>query len=130
MNDSAVIHVEGIGDVGPCRDEDGTLFLMAGDRIYSRFDILAIAAKSEEQKTAWDILNFASDLFLRENDSTFNELYGAVATHLARRFDKNEYFYQDLFKKIYPAMSGDKIIKGPHNPNHMPDAWVSHDGET
>lgn len=62
--------------------------------------------------------------------SAYYRLRSAVYYNALREFDFNEYYYQGLFKRYASeVLPGCKIIKRGNNNKHVPDSWVSIDGE-
>lgn len=68
-------------------------------------------------------------------DEVFNTLYFPVSFCFARKRyymfknQPNEAYYQNLFKEIYPLMSGASIVEIKHDKENIPDAWVNYNGE-
>lgn len=94
-----------------------------------RFKLLSFALNAENEKSAWMILNEASKLYHPRDDSTFNSLYSAVAETIARKYEKNEFTYQRLFKKNCEKCGFGRIVNYKDDGKNIPDAWVEKDGE-
>lgn len=97
-----------------------------------RFDLLACASRAEDYHEAWEILHFTSKLYHPQDDETFNVLYGNVAMEVTRRFNENEFTIQHLFKENVEKILGENchlILHKKNNPKHIPDAWISDNGQ-
>lgn len=97
---------------------------LLGGEILNRFDLLATASRCANENEAWEILKTASILFHPLDDPAFNELYGCVATEITRNFQKDEFYYQRLFKEKYSKLREGTVTDHPANGKDIPDAWV------
>lgn len=93
-----------------------------------RFELLSVAYKCEKENDAWEAMKVASILFHPLDDITFNTLYGITARAIAEKFDKNEYYYQRLFKEKYSKIRIGEIIEVKDDGENIPDAWVNRNG--
>lgn len=94
-----------------------------------RFEMLSASLNCDDKKTAFEILNFASILFHPRGDYVFNTLYGAVAFEIARKFEKDELYFQRLFKEKCSSLGLGEIVPHKDNQKHIPDAWINRNGE-
>lgn len=89
----------------------------------SSFLATALDAKSEEE--SWSILNAASIIGHQMNCDSFNNLYGAVAFEVVRKFSRSEFYYQSLFKeRIHKVLANCSVINKKSDGRNIPDAWV------
>lgn len=92
--------------------------------------ILGEALSTDNKNEAWSFLEAASIIGHQMGCTSFNQLYSAVAFEVCRKFDHNEFYYQSLFKKnVQKIINGCSVIQHLNNKNHIPDAWVSWQGE-
>lgn len=96
-----------------------------------KYKMLAAAVESESEEETRDILN-ALNVF--RNDDVFNSLYYAVLNlvidrRMREHQTKNEFYYQEMFRKAYPRISNTKIITVKNDGENIPDCWVEKDGE-
>jgi hypothetical protein len=109
------------------------------DKLYVHvFDILSLAGEiiseysRENKKKAWECMKLASTMYHSwkgpKNITTFNNLYGAMATHLTWISDisTNEFALQDLFKsRVKELISPEaEIVSVPRLKKHWPDSFV------
>ena len=99
------------------------------EKIIDRFKLLSCALLVDNEKNAWEIMKAASILFHPLNDSYFNQLYCATAFKLILKYDKNEFYYQNMFKKNYSKIRKGKVIHKKSNGLDIPDSWVDKNGE-
>lgn len=104
-------------------------FLVIDGNKLSRFDLLAMAADSEDEKFAWEVMKIASKLFHWQDDKTFNSLYGSVAMEIVSNFIVDEFTVHQMFYDYIAKLPNARIIKRKNNPAHQPDAWVICDEE-
>lgn len=97
--------------------------------VIDRFELLAIAYRCDTERKAWDIMNVASILFHPLEDVTFNTLYKITAKEIARKFDKDEYYFQRLFKEKYSSIRNGEITEIKTDGKNVPDAWVKVDND-
>lgn len=93
-----------------------------------RFELLSVAYKCEKESDAWYAMRLASILFHPLDDITFNTLYGITAMAIAKKFDKNEYYYQRLFKEKYCKIRAGEIVAAKTDGKNIPDAWIKRNG--
>ena len=109
-----------------------TKYLLINDEKINKFELLALASKisNEDKKTAWEVLKLASMLYHPEDDFAFNELYGAVAMDITRKSIEREWDIYSRFDKKIKKLFGPnaRVIKKKNSPRHMPDRWVSIEG--
>lgn len=96
-----------------------------------KYKMLAAAVESESEEETRDILN-ALNVF--RNDDVFNSLYYAVLNlvidrRMREHQTKNEFYYQEMFRKAYPRISNTKIITVKNDGENIPDCWVEKDGK-
>lgn len=96
-----------------------------------KYRTLSEAIDAESIKEAYDFLKIAS---LFKGEKTFDSLYFATLNTITdRRMSeekgKNEFYYQDLFNRIYPKISNAKIITFEDDRKNIPDSWVMENGE-
>src|SRR5690625_5381955 len=106
-------------------------FLVIDGKKLSRFDLLAIASKANDEEIAWNIMNLVSRLFHWEDDHTFNSLYGSVAIEITVDNKNDEFSIHRKFNEQVNDLLGSdaKIIKRINDIHHQPDSWVSIKGE-
>lgn len=109
--------------------KNGKRTIKVNGTVIDKFELLAIANDSDNEKDAWETMNIVSIIFHPDNDPTFNSLYGAVAMSIVNRFKRNEFYYQELFKKHYPKIFNGKIIKRNNDGKNIPDVWVKENGK-
>src|SRR5690625_6076404 len=74
----------------------------------SRFDLLAIASKANDEEIAWNIMNLASRLFHWQDDHTFNSLYGSVAIEITVDNKNNEFSIHRKFNEQVNDLLGSR----------------------
>src|SRR5690625_4448058 len=106
-------------------------FLVIDGKKLSRFDLLAIASKANDEEIAWNIMNLASRLFHWQDDHTFNRLYGSVAIEITVDNKNNEFSIHRKFnEQVNNYLGSDaKIRKRINDIHHKADSWVSIKGE-
>lgn len=112
------------------KNEKPEFLVLDGEKL-NRFDLLAIASRTNDEKFAWEIMNLASKLFHWQNDHTFNSLYGSVAIEITVDNQNNEFRIHQKFNEQVNELFGSdaKIIKRINDIHHQPDSWVSIYGE-
>lgn len=132
MTDLQVFKNEEFGQVRTVEVVGGTKYLVIGNEKINKFELLALASKisDEDEKTAWEVLKLASMLYHPEDDFAFNELYGTVAMDIARKSIERECdIYLRFDKKIKKLFGPNaRVIKKKSDPRHIPDRWVSIEG--
>ena len=128
MNNLQIFKSEDFGEIRVTSRWDrqrGKRYFLNGMEV-DRFELLAAAADADSEKEAWDIMNIASTIFHTLGDRTFNSLYGSVAIDIARRFQRNEFYYHEIFKKnISKVLGADaKVVKRKNNSHNFPDVWM------
>lgn len=106
-------------------------YLVVDGEKLSRFDLLALASRTDDKKFAWKIMNIASILFHWQDDHTFNSLYGSVAIQITVDNQINEFtIHQKFSERVKELLGNDaKIIKRIDDVHHRPDFWVRLNGE-
>ena len=126
MSETIRIEVKVIEVIG-----DTKYLLINGEKI-NKFELLALASKisNKDKKTAWEVLKLASMLYHPEDDFAFNELYGAVAMDITRKSIERECDIYSRFDKNIKKLFGSnaRVIKKENSPRHIPDRWVSIEG--
>lgn len=131
MNDSCKILDEAYvkGSILQLREENNEREFYFNGIHVDRFKMLAMAERTDDKETAWDILNIASILYHPRQDTTFNTLYGIVAMHIAQKYHEDEFTYQNLFKNNCEKCGFGRIANHKNDGRNIPDAWVEKDGE-
>src|SRR5690625_7989502 len=97
-------------------------FLVIDGKKLSRFDLLAIASKANDEEIAWNIMNLTSRLFHWQDDHTFNSSYGAVAIVITVGNKNNECSIHRKFNEEETDWLGGEaiIIKRIDDKHHQP----------
>lgn len=123
MKEMKIFENEEFGAIRTIEIDGQTEYLVNGT-IIDRFKLLALAVEAETKEEAWEILHIASKLFHPLDDPYFNSLYGASAMEVTRSHRKNEFTYQDMFKKNYSKIGKGKVVNLKTDGHNIPDAWV------
>ena len=119
------------GKIFKKRNINNRIEYFVGDTYIDRFKLLSSAYDEEDKKRAWEILKIASIIFHPQNDYDFNTLYDAVAFGLVQKFQKNEFYYHNLFVKNFSKIRNGKVISHSDDGKNIPDIWVEYkNGET
>jgi hypothetical protein len=106
-------------------------FLVIGKEKLNKFELLALASKIsyENKKDAWTLMRIASDMYHKENNSFFNQLYGDVAMEITRRNMVTEATICNAFNKNVTKLLGKnvRVIKRKNDNRHIPDSWILKD---
>lgn len=108
---------------------NGKKEILINGNILDRFGLLALAHDDENEENAWRLMGFTSKLFHPLDDWVFNDIYGCVAFDIARKFDKNEFYYQQLFSDEFPKIRKGKLVDVKSDGKNIPDRWVDVGGE-
>lgn len=126
MDNAHSFYAEGFGEVTLLFIDKKLNEIVINGITYSKFDLLALAARRENKKSAIDILQLASKLFHWQDDPTFNTIYGAVAMLITMENIENEATIYSLFSKNVKNVLGEDvaIVKRKNDNRHIPDFWV------
>lgn len=103
---------------------DGQTEYLVNGTVLDRFKLLALAVDAETKEEAWEILHVASKLFHPLDDPYFNSLYTASVTEVVWSHRKNEFTYQDMFKRNYSKIGKGKVVNLKTDGHNIPDAWI------
>ena len=98
MNELKIFESKEFGSIQIVTIDGQTEYLVNGT-VLDRFKLLALAVDAETEEEAWEILHVASKLFHPLDDPYFNSLYRALEMEGVQVHSKNEFTYQDMFKK-------------------------------
>lgn len=123
MQELQIFKNEEFGEVRTVTIDGQTEYLVNGT-VLDRFKLLALAVDAETKEEAWEILHVASKLFHPLDDPYFNSLYRASAMEVVQSHCKNEFTYQDMFKKNYSKIGKGKVVNLKIDGHNIPDAWI------
>ena len=109
--------------------KDGKKTFVVDGTVIDKFELLAIAYESDNKKDARETMRAVSILYHADNDPVFDSLYDAVEECIIAKFIKNEFYYQDLFKKHYSKIYKGEVINKKSNGKDIPDVWVKESGK-
>lgn len=127
MNELQIFNSSEFGEIRT-KKINGRTEVFHNGNLVDRFKLLAIACDEEDEDKAWEIMHITSMIFHPLDDKVFNSLYGAVAMEITREFHKNEFYYQELFKRNFSKIRKGKVIKNRNDGHNIPDAWVESNG--
>lgn len=123
MNELKIFESKEFGSIRTVTIDGQTEYLVNGT-VLDRFKLLALAVDAETEEEAWEILHVASILFHPLDDPYFNSLYTASVTEVVWSHRKNEFTYQDMFKRNYSKIGKGKVVNLKTDGHNIPDAWI------
>ena len=123
MNNLKIFESKEFGSIRTVTIDGQTEYLVNGT-VLDRFKLLALAVDAETEEEAWEILHVASILFHPLDDPYFNSLYRASAMEVVQSHCKNEFTYQDMFKRNYSKIGKGKVVNLKTDGHNIPDAWI------
>lgn len=125
MNHLKIFSNEEFGEIRTVEIDGKTEYEIDGTLV-DRYGILALASAEKDKKKAWDYMNAASTLYHNQGDFVFNELYGAVAMHIAWKssIEDSEFAIHSLFKKNYCKIRKGSVVNRKSDGKNIPDSWV------
>ena len=113
-------------------DENNHIIIEYNGIKTDKYKLLAMAIDNDNIEQALTLLKVAS--YYRINDEVYNSLYFAALNtvtdrRLLEKNEPNEFYYQDLFNRIYPKMEDIKIILVENDKKNIPDSWILKNNE-
>ena len=100
----------------------------------NKWDALKAAMHSNDAKECEESYNLLCKMFSTGNDPVYNGICSNIEEYFAM-YDfiwnrKDEFYYQDLFKKHYKSfLPLTELVERKNNPKHIPDAWLKENDE-
>lgn len=98
--------------------------------------LLETSMETNDEESAWDLHGFADFLGFSFSDSpvfdskAYSTLSRAIGYRIVSKFDNDEFYYQNLFKKFANIVVPDcELIARKQDKHHQPDAWISVNGD-
>ena len=91
-----------------------------------KYMLLAAAYIGDNEDESWEILNAARRVFYPQKDYIFNALYTAVAFGVAQKFQRNEFYYHNLFIQNFSKIRNGKVVSYLNDNKNIPDVWVEY----
>ena len=100
----------------------------------NKWDALKTSMYKDDAEECEESFNQFCKMFSTGNDPVYNGICSNIVEYFAM-YDfiwnkKDEFYYQDLFKKHYKSfLPLAELVKRKNNPKHHPDAWLKENGE-
>lgn len=100
----------------------------------NKWDTLKTSMYKDDVEECEELYNQFCKIFKYTNDPVFygicDNLEFLFMTHNLAWNRKDEFYYQDLFKKHYKSfLPLTELVERKNNPKHHPDAWLKENGE-